>query len=276
MPEYLDLIILVIAGALGGFLSGLLGIGGGVIFIPFLDYFFYKLGYYDNELVRVILANSLFIIIFTGLISSYKHYKLNNFHPKAIIYTVIPAIISSSVFTYLVKKYEFYDEKVFSIVFISLMIYIFIKMVNVKKKDEEQIIEATEGKPTKFGIVGFLTGLVSAMSGLGGGAVMIPMFTRYMKLSIKVANSISVGTMPLFVLPIAIVYFNYKPEIETDSIWQFGYMNFAITLPMVLGVIFLAPLGVKTSQKVSERTLSIIFAIVVLVNIIKMVFKLIP
>lgn len=275
MSDYIDLIILIIAGALGGFLSGLLGIGGGVIFIPFLDYFLGAIGYKDEELVKFILANSLFIIIFTGLISSYKHYKLKNFHPKAILYTVFPAVVSSQIFTILNNKYNFYSENIFSVVFISLMIYIFFKMAFAKEMHMDGEVTSTDASTRKYGIVGFFTGLVSAMSGLGGGAVMIPMFTHYMKLGIKTANSISVGTMPLFVLPLAISYLNSTPVVSNSPAWEIGYMNFSIVLPMIAGVILLAPLGVKTAQKVSSKTLSVIFAMVILVNIVKMILKLI-
>ncbi len=38
MLELSDVFLLIMVGALGGFLSGMLGVGGGVIFVPVIDY----------------------------------------------------------------------------------------------------------------------------------------------------------------------------------------------------------------------------------------------
>jgi uncharacterized membrane protein YfcA len=70
--EIIDYVILAVFGALGAFISGFLGVGGGIIYIPVLDYFLKKAGMNDDMLVKGILANSLFTIIFSGSVSSYN------------------------------------------------------------------------------------------------------------------------------------------------------------------------------------------------------------
>ena len=64
MLEWFDYLLLIAAGAIGGFMSGLIGVGGGIIFVPILTYFLSRLGYADEVLVKAVLANSLFAIIF--------------------------------------------------------------------------------------------------------------------------------------------------------------------------------------------------------------------
>ena len=85
--EIIDYVILAVFGALGAFISGFLGVGGGIIYIPVLDYFLKKAGMNDTMLVKGILANSLFTIIFSGSVSSYNQYKHGNFFPKQILQT---------------------------------------------------------------------------------------------------------------------------------------------------------------------------------------------
>ena len=65
MIDYTAIIYIFLLGSIGGFLSGFLGVGGGIVYVPILDYFLTKLGFTDGDLVNAILANSLFTIIFS-------------------------------------------------------------------------------------------------------------------------------------------------------------------------------------------------------------------
>ena len=76
-----DFIILFLFGSFGGFMSGYLGVGGGIIYVPVLDYFLSKY-FHDTELVKAVLANSLFVIMFSAAVASYKQYKLGNLYFK--------------------------------------------------------------------------------------------------------------------------------------------------------------------------------------------------
>ena len=61
------LIGLLALGCLGGFLAGIMGVGGGLIFIPVLDYLFRAQSLPPDEIVRYTLANSIFLVFAVGL-----------------------------------------------------------------------------------------------------------------------------------------------------------------------------------------------------------------
>ena len=128
MLQLTDYIIIFVLGSVGGFVSGFLGVGGGIIFIPILDYFLFKMGMRNDILVKGILSNSLFTIIFSGSVASYTQYKTGNFFPKQILQTAIPGIITALLMTHFIKIGTWYSKPVFNIVFASMLFLIMAKM----------------------------------------------------------------------------------------------------------------------------------------------------
>jgi uncharacterized membrane protein YfcA len=262
---YSDFIILFLLGSVGAFLSGFLGVGGGIVYIPILDYFLSKLGFSDDNLVKAILANSLFTIIFSGSVSSYKQYKLGNFYPREIFYTAITGVLAAVLMTVLIKSGTWYSKSVFNYVFASMLLVIALRMFlkKVQVSNTSNII-----KPLGYYVTGFIAGIVTAMSGLGGGVVMTPAFTDVPKMDIKKASAISNGVIPVFALAVGILNLSTS-SIQKLSEWQVGYIVFPIVIPMILSTFLLAPLGVIASQKANQQTIRMVFASFISIVFIK-------
>lgn len=265
MLAYSDFIILFLLGSVGAFLSGFLGVGGGIVYIPILDYFLSKLGFSDDNLVKAILANSLFTIIFSGSVSSYKQYKLGNFYPREIFYTAITGVLAAVLMTVLIKSGTWYSKSVFNYVFASMLLVIALRMFlkKVQVSNTSNII-----KPLGYYVTGFIAGIVTAMSGLGGGVVMTPAFTDVLKMDIKKASAISNGVIPVFALAVGILNLSTS-SIQKLSEWQVGYVVFPIVIPMILSTFLLAPLGVIASQKANQQTIRMVFASFISIVFIK-------
>lgn len=189
-----DIIALLFFGSLGGFLSGFLGVGGGIIFVPILDYFLLKYFTNDSELVKAVLANSLFIIMFSSAIASYKQYRIGNIYFKEILNTLIPGIISIIIIHTLISKGDWYNRNVFLYFFLVLLVFVIVKMFSTKN----EIKVASNSiviKSYKLQLVGAFAGVVTAMSGLGGGIIMTPLYSEWLKMDIKKASAISTGVI---------------------------------------------------------------------------------
>lgn len=269
--EITSILILFFFGLAGGFLSGLLGVGGGIIFVPILTYYLKNLGIDDAELVKYVLANSFATIFFAGIISTYKQKKINSFYPKQIVLTALLAMASSYAMSYLISSASWYSKRAFGIFFLVLLITTLVRFL-FKNKHAAVAVEKTPKH--KYLVTGFFTGIVTALSGLGGGVVMIPMFTQYVRLSIKDASAISIGSIPLIIIPIL---FNYGAAVPVEfySDYQFGYLLPHLFFPMVAGLLFAAPSGVAIAQRSSEKLLKIIFAILIVIVIFNTIGNLI-
>ncbi len=270
MLQLLDYVLLLIAGALGGYMSGLIGVGGGVIFVPILTHFFLLLGYTDDVLVKTVLANSLFAIVFTGGSISYKQYRANNFFLKEVLATAIPGIASSLLMSGLIEMGTWYSKSLFNIVFAALLLPLIVKTF-FDKKTIYQIDKKEAISIKKYSIVGLLTGIVSSLSGLGGGVVMIPAFTDGLKLNIKKASSISTGVIPLFALPISTYYMFAKPAFNIST-YQVGYICFPVVLPIIIAAFIFSPLGVKTAHSSKPQHIRFVYGIFISLLFIKIMF----
>ena len=133
--------------------------------------------------------------------------------------------------------------------------------------------EETNPSMAKYSITGLLTGVIAGLSGLGGGVIMIPLFTQYLKMGIKKSASISIGVIPLMMIPMMIIMtiplFNNSYQPANAIGYQWGYLLPGLFLPLVGGLLFAAPLGVVMGQKSSGKQLKTIFAVLIIVVIIK-------
>ena len=85
VPGHAKIIILLITGAFTGFLSGLMGVGGGTIMIPVMVIF---AGFTQH----VAQGTSLLVMVPAGAIGSFTHWKMGNVE-KEILWGMIPGII---------------------------------------------------------------------------------------------------------------------------------------------------------------------------------------
>ncbi len=259
--EITELILALIFGVLGGMLSGLLGVGGGIIFIPVFEWIFRQKGLEGEELVRMMLANSFLAILFSGITSSLKHKKLGTFYPKEIITIAIPAMIVGSSMSYMITTMSWYVDVYFQMVFVVVISVTLWRLFVSRKKNNQQEL-AYDVKP--YVGIGVATGLISAFSGLGGGVAMIPLLTLVLKQDMKKAAGISIGVIPIMILPMLVVYAFQAPAHQ--FLGAIGYLQFLIVLPVVIGIFIGSPLGVSIGKRIKSTHLKLIFAI--LLNLI--------
>jgi uncharacterized membrane protein YfcA len=273
VPDISELLILLLVGCAGGLLSGLLGVGGGVVFIPILDYYLTRAGITGEESVKYILANSLFAIIFSGIIGSIKQYRVGNFYPRQILYTAVPGVVSSLIATWLISLSPWYSKEMFTLLFIGLLILLMIRMFTESRSDLS--ISPEMVPDNRFSLVGFFTGIITSLSGLGGGVIMVPVFSNFLKMDIKKATSISTGVIPIFALPITIFYMFARPLTDSGIPYNLGYIILPLIVPIIAGVLIFAGTGVKLAQKLPSSTIKIIFAVfiaVVLSNMLRQLY----
>jgi uncharacterized protein len=298
----MEILALFTLGCFGGFLFGMVGIGGNVLYIPIFSYLLTQIGFHDEELSRAVIANALLILVFTGSTVSWQQFKVGNFFLKEILWTASTGITMAFSISFLIKSGDWYDKKTFDLVFTGLLFFTLSRLFSSKKKGSSDVglgmsdvghatspksqirHPKSEEAPSVFSrfssgkglfyFVGIITGSLTAFSGMGGSIVMIPLFTELGGLTMKKAHSISTGVVPLMALTISVFYFFGTPHLAQIPASQFGYLNFGIAAPVIAGSMLTSPFGVKAAHKVRPKTQKLVFATIVTVVLSKMIFNL--
>ena len=218
-------------GAVAGLLSGLFGIGGGLIIVPMLIILFQSLGFEASTLVASAIATSLATICITSFSSALRHHK-NGFVDWAVVRQFMPSFLISTFLGSLIVIHT-------PAIWMQLLFAAFAAAVALHMLLASEV--AAVNKALTLPVIssaGLAIGSISALFGIGGGTLSVP-FLSYMGFTIKRA----IGTSAACGLPIAIfsaIHYLWQQN-PTPMQWQIGY----IYLPAFLGIVIISPFTAK-------------------------------
>ncbi|MBX2845818.1 MAG: sulfite exporter TauE/SafE family protein [Saprospiraceae bacterium] len=263
-----EVVLFFITGIVAGISAGLLGIGGGLFYILLFGLYLGKIDTIEShEVVRLVIANSIFATFFAALSASIKQWRLNNFFFRPVVIIGLVGLIASIGITFLLTKTSFYSRGVFAFVFTLALIPVIIKMI---RGNDGKVSNHPDAVPNpKFLGLGFLSGSATALSGLGGGFVMVPILNGLFKIGIKQATSISIGVIVIVSGATSLYNLFFLGSATLDLQFIQGSIVLPMVLPVVLGVLTGAPLGVLWANRIPEKTIRIIFVIFCLLIILR-------
>lgn len=265
--------LLFLLGIIGGFLAGLIGIGGGVMYVLILPYLLLQMGFPESEIVQFTIANSLVGTMFASLSANIVLIKQKNFYLKQVIVIGLFASVAAVVLLDLVVNTSLYDRDKFNLAVIVLMLFIIYRTIKQNWSKDELNHELKLKFSAAVG-VGLGAGSVAALSGLGGGTIIIPVLNTGFKMNMIKAKSISLGV--ILISSFVATVFNWLESPSSGYIHQsHGYIVYPLALIISLGVMVGSPFGVKTASKMSNQWISAIFILFVGVVIIDKLLQLV-
>lgn len=267
IPAELILLLLAIGGV-GGFLSGLLGVGGGVIFVPALFFSLSSLGFSEDHAMHIAIGSSLAVVLATGLVSAANHYRRGSvdmdiaraWAPPLVGGVVVGAVVASFVKTEVLKE-------IFAGITLLMAVYMAFSR------------ERTDAAPWRFltmtvqKALNALIGCTAAMVGVGGAIMTVPLMN-----GVGLSMPRAVGTAALLGVAVALpgVLSYMAVGFFTGDLppWSIGYVNVLIVALVVPSSMLLAPVGVRASHNMPKKMLRRVFAVVMLIVAIRMLMTL--
>lgn len=239
-------------GLVIGFIAGLLGIGGGMMMVPFLLFFLSNLAVPPEVSLKIAIATSMSTIIFTS-ISSVRSHQKHNAVRWDIVKGLVPGIILGSLISS-IGVFSLFKGSTLAFVFEGFVFFSATQLIFNKKPKPSRQIPGMPGMLGAGGVIGFISGLVGA----GGGFISVP-FMVWCNVSIRNA----VGTSAALGFPIALAnVIGYvtsgwdvagRPDGSLGFIWVPGMV-------LISTCSFLtAPIGAKTAHSLPTKQLSLIF-----------------
>jgi uncharacterized membrane protein YfcA len=251
------LILLFFLAIFGGFVSGLIGVGGAVVMIPLMLTIPPFFGF-EPISMKTIAGLSMLQAFFAALSGMLIHRKNKFVHTPTLLTIGIPMGIASLIGSY---SSQFMNDKMILAVFGLLVLVAFLFLVFDKAKNDKTL-EEIKINYTVAALLGALVGLATGVVGAGGGFIMIPLMIVVLKIPLKITVGTSLG----------IIFINALSG-SLGKILSFQ-VEYYFVIPIVIGASIGAPLGAYVSKLSSPKLIKAILLSVIFLNWIQVGVKL--
>ncbi|PCI48703.1 MAG: hypothetical protein COB49_05660 [Alphaproteobacteria bacterium] len=264
---YLPLLLLMLAtGLMAGVMAGLMGIGGGIVMVPVLEFTLGFIGVDPAVRMHVAVATSLATIIPTSISSARAHHRrgavdfalAKDWGPAIFVGAAGGAWLAAQV-----------DSAALTAIFAVVALLVALKMILPLEK-----IRLADRVPVGFPGTLFpgIIGMVSTMMGIGGGAMSVTALTIF-----NVPIHRAVGTSAFFGLLIALpgtlgfmITGQGNMALPPGSV---GFVNVIGFLVLSPATFLAAPLGVKIAHALTQRQLRMTFGIFLMIAAARMLYR---
>ncbi|WP_407432663.1 sulfite exporter TauE/SafE family protein [Methanobrevibacter sp.] len=255
---------LILIGIVAGFASGLLGVGGGFLIVPFQYFLLKYIGVEPGLAMLISLGTSLAIIIPTATSGAYKHsQKLDNIVEPGIklgIFGIVGSLIGGFVASIL-------PSGVLEIIFGILLLFIAIR--NILSRDKTEKKAKFDFNFITIMLTGLFVGFFSGLLGIGGGIFLIVILTMLLGFSMIRAIGTSSVFISLTAIGGTISYIISGWGVNTFP-YSLGYVSIINFLLIACFSVPLAQVGAKYAHKLPEKRLKQVFGVVVMYIALKM------
>jgi uncharacterized protein len=257
---------LLALGVAAGFLAGLLGIGGGMLMVPFLTFILSARGVEPPLAVKMAIATSMASILFTSISSLRAHHRLGGVRWD-LVRGIAPGILAGGLLAG-AGVFAVLQGKALALMFAGFVGFSAFQMVRGKPPAPQRRLPGPTGQAAAGGVIGLVSGLLGA----GGAFLSVPFMVMH-----NVPLRHAVGTSAALGLPIAaastlgyvVSGWNLPPALPG----AFGWLYLPALAVVALASVTLAPLGARTAHRIDVHLLRRIFALLLAALAVAMLWR---
>lgn len=265
----LDPLVVLALAALGlttGVLAGLLGIGGGMMMVPFLTLLLGARGLGPDLAVKMAIATSMATIVFTSASSVRAHHQRGAVRWD-LVRGLAPGIVIGALLASL-GVFSLIKGSSLAVVFGLFVLFSATQMFLDRKPAPSRQMPGWAGQTLAGSSIGFASGLVGA----GGGFISVP----YMSwCNVPIHNAVATSAALGFPIALANVI-GYAASGQTVAglpPGALGYIWLPALLVIALCSVLTAPLGARAAHRLPVKKLKRVFAVILYLLAAYMLFK---
>ena len=246
------ILILLAAGAGTGFASGLLGIGGGAVMVPVCYWLVLTMNVPPDIAIRIAFGTSLLVILPTVISGSWRHNRKNAVRWKIALILGSCALAGGLVGATLAAHLP---EKILTAGFgglvLAIALWMGLGMMPKLRRGEEEPRE-------NFRLVaacGFPIGIVSGLTGLGGGVLIVAVLVLALNFPMHIAVGTSVAAIILTSIGGIVGYIVNGLGVPVPLDYSLGYVNLPIWLCLAATSVPMAQLGARAAHALPAKPL---------------------
>jgi uncharacterized membrane protein YfcA len=242
-----------------GFLAGLLGIGGGMMMVPFLTMILSARGFPADAVIKAAIATSLTTILFTSL-SSVRAHHLRGAVRWDIVKALAPGVVVGTLLG--AQVVGALPGRLIAAFFAAFIGWSAFRMLrprrNTGKDGQPRALPSAGGLFATGGLIGVL----SAFLGAGGGFLTIPFLTnRNVHIHQAIASSAACGFPIALAGTIGYVIAGWNVHLPGHT---FGYLYLPAVAIITPASVLMAPLGARAGHSLSVKRMRTVFAILLI------------
>lgn len=264
-----DLVIwgaaMVVAGLVGGLLAGLLGVGGGIIIVPVLYHLLTALDIDADVRMKIAVATSLSTIIATSIVSVRSHARRGAVDPALLRSWGVPIFMGVLLGTFIGGYSEGW---VLTLVFAVIALLVAVNLM----VSTGQLREGFPNAPVKAG-AGVFVGMISAMMGIGGGTLSVPILSAVgYDIRKAVGTAAAIGFLIAIPGTLGYMWAGYgNPSLPPMSLGYVNGLAAAVLIPLTM---LMAPVGARLAHSVDRKWLKRSFAAFLVLTSARMFYDL--
>jgi uncharacterized membrane protein YfcA len=266
-----EFLLFIVIGCVVGFLAGFFGIGGGLLIVPLLVFSYNNSGIPPSVQTHLAMGTSLFIIIFTASTSAFQHNKQHNIYWPAVLgiglSSALTAVVTAKLAAGLTGGH-------LRIVFALVVITSGVLMLTESKAESQKRLTLLS-RPSTLGLIGtgLASGVISALAGVGGGVISVPLMYYFLKIPFKLTIGTSSATVVITALFSVVGYvLSGIGHVDLPE-WTFGFVDLQRGIAIIIGTSLFTRIGAHVSFKTPPYHLRILFALFIISLSIYMLLK---
>jgi len=254
--------LLALAGAAAGFVAGLLGIGGGFVVVPVLLWVLPWVLPAGISIPHIAVASSLACIVITAISSTWSHHRRGSVDWRAFAFLAPGSALGAWMGAQLGSQL---DGQILAFCFAAGALLTAFYLLLGKAPAHRKRIAAG----WSFSLFGLLSGMASALIGIGGGSLNAP-FLKAMQRPMVVA----VGTAAAIGLPLSLsAAVGYLVASVKPIAYATGYVWWPAVLAIVLLSALTAPMGARLAHQLAEQQLKRAFALFLIFSALQILYS---